>query len=363
MRHLKVSVSLFLLALFAPAFTAVASAAPGDNTTRGQGQMAGGDGEFGTVYSMKDGFNEEILSAKYSIDPIVCYNGDGFLAPGDGEKLLVLEVAMKNATPTDNFNGGWNMTAVDSDGTEYGVTVTRLASDGPKAFGPTLKPGQGLGQPELHNPMEILFKIPSKARIVKLIMNQGRLNHEEDVFRYYVAGATAAEAGKAGDPKNIIAALPQFVRDPGDPSGATAIDPGKGGQPGGGVSCPSSRYFVTLDSFGDAPQGAQFDGSGPDDGKKFVFATMTMHNASSDDGPVYDFDGGKLQLTDSNGDTYDMMGVEQAGADEKVADDHKVPAGQQYTVRVLFSAPANVTIKSLTFAGSGGRAWLFDLGK
>ena len=54
------------------------------------------------------------------------------------------------------------------------------------------------------DPVQIAWKVPQKARIVKIMVNQPRLNRSEEVFRYYVAGATKEEAGDVGDPKNTV---------------------------------------------------------------------------------------------------------------------------------------------------------------
>src|SRR5689334_17266474 len=64
--------------------------------TKGQSQLAGGNGRFGVVYSLKDGWNEELLSATYSVDPFVGY---GYVLPGPGQKLFIVDFAIKNAQP------------------------------------------------------------------------------------------------------------------------------------------------------------------------------------------------------------------------------------------------------------------------
>src|SRR3569833_3811994 len=44
------------------------------HAVKGQGQLAGGTGQFGTIYSLNNGFNYEILSAAYSLEPIPAYS-------------------------------------------------------------------------------------------------------------------------------------------------------------------------------------------------------------------------------------------------------------------------------------------------
>jgi nucleoid-associated protein YgaU len=332
------------------------------HAVKGQEQLAGGDGQFGTVYSMKGGLNDEILSARYSVDAFP--ENNDFIAPDPNGKILVLDIAIKNAEKSDYYVRPWSLTAVDQSGHTYDAVDTVLASDPPHSFSHTLKPGEGLGQPGLHNPLRMFYALPNDARIVKLISNEPRLNVHEDVFRYYIAGATAAEAGKAGDPKNVIAPLPDSVRDPSDPSGATALKTGKAGKPGSGVPVPAGPYLVTLDSFGDAPSDFTYDGSAADKGKKYVVAKMTMRNALVSDVEVWAFNGrGVLQLVDADGDTYDLLGLLKASHDEKVDTNHKVQAGDSYTVRAVWEVPSDLSATKLIYSATGGRPWEFELGQ
>ena len=96
---------LLVLAVFAcvaaisspPSAAATAAKKPHQKSyTAGHAQLAGGNGEFGVVYSFKSHWNEEILAARYSVDPF-CGYGDP-LAPRTGQKLLVLDIALKNPT-------------------------------------------------------------------------------------------------------------------------------------------------------------------------------------------------------------------------------------------------------------------------
>src|SRR5437763_254947 len=72
------------------------------NVVKGQKQMAGGPGVFGTVYPLNDGFNFEVIKARYSVEPYNAYETE--IAKSD-EKFLILTVAIKNASPEDKFFG------------------------------------------------------------------------------------------------------------------------------------------------------------------------------------------------------------------------------------------------------------------
>src|SRR5258708_26967011 len=103
-----------------------------------------------------------------------------------------------------------------------------------------------------------------------------------------MAVTTKDADGGDGDPKNVIDPLPANVRDSSDPTGATAVDPGVGGKPGAGILCASGLFVFTLDAIADAPDGMLYSGNGPEDGKKYVVATITVRNASPAPQPHFD---------------------------------------------------------------------------
>ncbi len=183
--------------------------------TQGQSQLAGGPCKFGTIYTMKENYNFVIYSAHYTLEPL-SFNKNG-VVPTTDEKILVVDIACKNVAPVDHaVNTEGMFTAVDSTGQLYTYFDMVRDSLGSKAFDGMLRPGQGFGQPELKDGVHAAFRIPAKARIVKIMVNKGRklVKPDEDVMRYYIAGATKAEAGADGDPKNVIAPLPANVADP-----------------------------------------------------------------------------------------------------------------------------------------------------
>lgn len=158
------------------------------NAVKGQSQMAGGNGQFGQIYTLDDGFNFEILAAHYTMDPFPAYE---YQIAGPDQKVLVIELALKNANPSDK-------------GALYPGGQLELMSKGEAEGSFTLRPGQGIGQPSMNDPLRHAIVVPAKARIVKIMVGHGRKGSSEKTIRYYIAGATAAEAGEAGDPKNII---------------------------------------------------------------------------------------------------------------------------------------------------------------
>jgi len=331
---------------------------PARNQSKGQKQIAGGDAEFGAVYSLKDGFNFEVLSARYTVEPIPAHDTRTALAD---KKLVVLDVAIKNAGPSDSYyNADAYITLVDAQGELYPNSIADmvLASTSDKEAGWTLRPGQGLGQPERHDLLRYSMVIPAKARIVKIMVNQGRLNSSEKVLRYFVAGATEAEAGKVGDPKNVIAPLPENVRDPSDPSGATALGSGKGTA---GVFLPTGFFALRLDGLSYTSDPTRDQGA-PEEGKKYAVATVTVKGLTPAPQAMPDFTGGgpsPCVLIDSDGETDKCVGFMKAKSSE--TPEHDFKQGEEYTFRIVFPLAKDATAKTLVLSAGGYRTWTFPV--
>jgi len=331
---------------------------PSSNYTKGQTQLAGGNGEFGVVYSMKDGWNEEILSAAYTLEGFTAATK---LWPQYNEKLIVLNIAIKNAKSTPQwFNAQGRYTLVDQNGKQYTSSAAGLASAGEASFQPTLNPGQGLGQPALHDPVRIAFEIDGNSRITKLIINQGRLGHAEQVLRFFLKGATAGEDGGDGDPKNIVAPLPADVQDPSDPTGATALAIGNGGKPGSGTVLQSNFFDITVDSFGDAPAGTTAGGSLPGNNMKFVQAFLTLHNPTPDELDTGWFQAdGTHELTDTDGDTYKVDKILKASSDNDTG--NRVQPNASVRFRFVFEIPVGTKLQTLKMGSYQARLWNVDV--
>jgi len=328
---------------------------PPVNQTKGQAQTAGGVGQFGVTYSLKSGFNFTILSAKYTLDPFTAYES---LSARDGQKMLVLDVAIKNINPSDNyFNTDALFAAYDETGAVYHPQMT-LQSSGVKGWPSTLKPGQGLGQPALHNPLQVGFMIPDKARIVKVMLNTPLLLQKVDMVRYYIAGATKEEAGEAGNPKNIIAPLPDYAKDAKDKSGAVALDEAAGTT---GVYLPSGSFALRLDSFklsADLIKGYVISAD-----KQFAIATITAKYLGYDDRiTMFHVIGGdfpSFQITNSEGDRSKPIAYLKAARDEEV--DHTFQNGDEYQFRLIFTLPKEDTVKKLVLGSGQSHKFAYDV--
>jgi hypothetical protein len=353
-RTLAVSLAAGLIASLTPA--GAQNTKPVPNQTKGQGQLVGGNGQFGVVYSLKSGFNFAILGARYSIEPYEAYTG---LTAGTDEKILVLDLAIKNTNKEDNFfNPDGLFTLVDTKGELIQGGSLRLMSKAGDSSSATLRPGQGLGQPELKDALQIAFTVPAKARIVKIMVNQQRLNRNEEVFRYYIAGATKEEAGEPGDPKNVIQPVMEADRDPADKSGAITLQEGKATV---GAYVPSGYFDVRLDSF--AFTNMNVMGDDPvEEGKKLAIATVTVKSRWPKDVSMFDVEGGDdplYELTDADGERYKPVGYRKATKNEDP--EHTFRKGDEVTFRVVFLVPKDAAGKKLIIGTRSSHKWAIDV--
>lgn len=328
---------------------------PVKNEVKGQGQLSGVYGTFGTTYSLQNNFNVTLLSAHYTEDVFAAYTT---LAPATDEKIFVLEFALKNVSQSDNFfDAASFITLVDEKGTLYPDGSYRLRSNGEEDKSINLKPGQGVGQPNLKDPLEVAFKLPRKVRIVKIMINQGRLGKAEKVLRFPVAGATKEEAGEDGDPKNVIAPLPENVRDDGDKSGAVGLAVGKGKI---GEYVPSSVFQLRLDNV--AASSEAIGETAPDEGKKWVIATVTAKSFVAREYSMFDVTGGDFplhELTDGDGECYKPVFYRKAKKAEDA--EHTFKKDDEYTFRIVFAVPKDAAMKTLVLGAGNSRKWSYDV--
>ncbi len=309
---------------------------------KGASQLAGGAIRFGELFALKDGFTYQILSARYSLDPFEAYEP---IKPDKNEKLLILTVAIKNnQRDRDNFFGEHVVQAVDSANQIYESTAYALKSKPGEGFSPTLKPGQGLGQGGA-DPVELAIKLPQSTSLVKLILKQGREGTSEEVLRFFLAGATEVEAGGKPDPKNLIAPLPAWAA----PDALVPL----------AQLLPSNSYFFQLTGFSTASKLGETEA---EEGKKWIFAHITVKNAWHKSQNIYDFSGGdainELVLRDMDGEKHPASQLLKAKRDE--AAEGELDAGEERAFRIAFQVPKDATFKTVLLGSPGGHRYLFD---
>lgn len=326
------------------------SIAFGQNDVKGQGQLKGINATFGTVYSLTNGFNFAVLKAKYTVDPLVAYTGVNALF---NQKILVVEISIKNARPEDNYlDSSGLFSVVDSNGEVYADFGLALESKGATEASFNLRPGQGLGQAELKDPLRIGFAVPAGVKIDKIMVNLGRLNTDEKVIRYPII----VENPKKED-KNVIAPLPDNVR-AADPSGAVALESGKLVN---GAFVSSGPFALRLDEMSMSTD--PLEGNPPADGRTFVILKMTGKLLAGQDDNMYTITGGddpSHAIDDTDGETYKPIHFYKATKDEPAEKAFKT--GDEYHFRMVFEVPKAAKLKTLTIGAANFRKWHMELG-
>lgn len=317
---------------------------PATAGVKGAGQLAGAALRFGDLFALDSGFTYQILSARYSVEPFDDYT---HLLPGRNEKLLILQVAIKNnRRDADNFFDPANHTlqAIDSSNQNYDSAAYRLRSKPGEGFSPNLKPGQGLGQAGA-DPVEIAFRMPLDTRIVKLILQRRREGTREEVVRFFLAGATEAEAGGKPDPKNVVAPLPAWAL-----PGATAAP---------GTSYPSGGFLFRFEGFASAEKLGEEE---PEEGKRWVFARIAVKNALAASQPLFEFYQGDsivdLVLVDAEGEKYMAAHFLKASKDE--APEGGLDPGEERVFRIGFKVPREAKFKTILLGSPAGHLYRFD---
>ncbi len=321
------------------------------NDVQGQAQQSGIYGRFGDTYTMQNGLNLTVYGTHYQLEPYYGYNG---IYAATDQKLIVLDFGLKNATPQEvSFGDGSSyFTLLDSSGNKYPPKDISIQSHKAETFFLNLKPGQGIGQPELKDPLRIVFSVPDEAKITKLFINQGRKGRQEEVLRYLIAGTD-----KTADVKNVMKPLPVEVRDPSDPSGAVALAQGKGTI---GVFHPTSAFMVRVDSVAAAP-GEKMEGNEPEDGKVYWVVKLTLHNASPVHMTLFDMASEDIGLIDGDGDKYKVVGYRKGSSDAEVDQSREMAYGVDYSYRMFILAPKDAKMKALVLKSDRGRYWKYDL--
>ena len=324
------------------------------NETKGQGQLSGGLVKFGEVYSLKGGLNFEILKARYSVEPFYSYENE--TAHAD-KKFVILDLAVKNATPSNNDHFP-PITLIDSNGEKYemGSGMLTLSSKGIASFYLNLKPGQGYGQPDLHDPLQVGFLVPLDAKITKIMIGQPRLNKNEEVLRYLMAGSD-----KEADAANVIAPLPKTVADPSDESGAKAMPVGKVA-----IGDSFTTYFSSFKVTGITTTTEPLrSGVSPEEGKQFVIVSVSMKMIGKKNmGMFYCLDKEATTLKDEDGDKASLFGIIKASSgDELQTSDRRFDPGEEINFRLVFQISAKAKPASMNIVAGSGYPWQVSLSK
>jgi hypothetical protein len=246
-------------------------------------------------------------------------------------------------------------TVVDDKQNTYPFQGISLESGGNNGFAPTLKPGQGFGQAALHDPLRLVFKVPSEAVLTELIVNAGRLYTNERVMRYLLS--RPSNPPKAG--ANVLTGLPEDVHDLGDNTGAVAL---KVGVAKVGEYVPTGAGAMKVEEVS-SPDGLTCDGKLAPAGTRFVvvkFATKQLLTNQASLFEIYGADFVPYRIVDADGDQFKKIGVKKLSSDADLLD-RKLDKGDEIEFRMFFQVPKDDKLKKLIFGWNNSRLWALDL--
>jgi len=309
---------------------------------KGTTQMAGGEGVFGTTYTVIDGggygpVNFTLKSAEYSVERINL--GPGISrTPKVGEKLLVIHYRLKNPKKTDLYFSSRNLfQIVDSNGNtieDLGYSRRESEQDVVKF---TMKPGQGIDD------LVTCAIVPAQGSMDKLILQLGRAGTSDKVIRYPLGA-------------NKVGSIPAPYADASG-TGALPVVPAQIGTP-----YAAGFFDIAVDSvaFAPGPIGDRKAG----DGNRFLVATVSVTNKTWHQ--IYFKDTlTPVLLTDDDEKTttYKMF----KGKRDEAWEGRQIDPAETVTLRYGFVVPNAVNGKTLTIAenvdNSGGvsKALSFDI--
>jgi hypothetical protein len=302
--------------------------------TQSTTQLAGGQGEIGKPYTLgkTSPLNFTLRSAEFTVTRQTLRD---IYAPKADEKLLVLRFSLQNPQKSD-LNVSYSalqFTAVD--GKDRNVVFDSYwAREGQtEELSLALKPAQRID-------VVAVTPLPADAKIPKLIVSRVS---GEPVVRY--------------DLSNKIKPLPAPFADPKDASGSTALAVVTAQA---GTYYPMTELDVKLE--GAAWSTEQMDGKTPEEGKRFLIATLVVKNALVNRDANISYSRFGLELTDAEGSTQKFNGyIIKPSRDEPLSQDLK--PGAEIKFRVYFELPKDLGGKTLSVFETTGpsRAYVFDV--
>lgn len=305
-------------------------------------QLAGGDGVFGTVYSIKkEGtLYFRLKSAEYTTDQVVM--GDALYVPKSDEKLLVLHFTVQNPQKSEQYVrwDSLNFTAVDSMNNNHEGNNDWGDDDAKDhaKIAVSMKPAQTLN-------VITVIAVPAKGSIPKLMVLPGEGNGP--VLRYIMNPDPKAPV------QNKPGGLAAPIADSADATSYTALETVPGTV---GTVYPYGNFDVTVEKF-DYSTSAVGDYT-PEDGGRLLMVTLLMKNESPAD-QFLRWDTVAPILTSTNGEELKYEDMFFATGNRSFQ--QNVKKLSEVTVRMIFEVPKDVTPKTLALKENESRTYEFPV--
>lgn len=323
--------ALLTLALSCAALPAQAATTPQTPAILGTVPLAGVDARPMQAYTVGKGspLNFTLQKAEYSVGRVVI--GQSVVTPNADQKLLVLHFQVANPQKQDVYLNGQSLTftAVDAQNTNRPAYGYLGRVGGGEAVGLHLKPSQKLD-------VFTVVVVPAAGPVPKLIVER---EQGAGVLRY--------------DLRQVAAPLAAPYADPGDKSGATALNavpavPGR--------SYPLENFDLRLETLSFSDE--KLDGRTPRLGSRFLVATVLLKNQA----PRESYLGLQTfmpEIQDADGERLRYLTVLKASRDEGPS--QQIAPGAEYRVRYVFEVPVGAPLRTLAFQEGRAHALLFDV--
>ncbi|MEN6520448.1 MAG: DUF4352 domain-containing protein [Armatimonadota bacterium] len=325
------------VAVFAAKAKAKPKPAPKPAKAKAQSVMLAGDnGVFGTVYSIRKGYPIyfRLKSAEYTTDQMVI--GDRLYAPKADEKLLVLHFTVQNPLKDEQYIR-WDslrFTAVDSMNINH-----EMGSD----WGDEMNQGSLVMYLKPAQKADIYAGIMVSAKgIIPKLMVMSDYDGDGPILRYDLK-----------NPKNAVAPLKKYVADPSDASGCTALEtvPGESG-----TTYPCINFGITVQKSGYLEEG--INGEELEEGIHYFTVTVLVKNKSPEK-TYLRWDSIIPVLLSTDGEELNYKDMLLASANRGM--DRDLKPGEEVTVRLCFELPKDATPQTLSIKEEESRTYEFKM--
>lgn len=314
---------------------------PGVTGVKGTAQLPGDVGQVGATYTLtgygRQPVNLTVTDFAY-VGSRLDLAGKTVVPRSAADKFLVIDFTAQNPNPKSTLSvesGFVKFVAVDALGQDRVWEGLLENTESRLPLHSQLLPGQKVAA-------RGYIEVPAEGEVPKLVLDWGARDNK--VLRFDLHG--------------VVKPVEEVLRDPADPSGATAravIPDAKVG-----VTYPTAWFDVTVDKFELVP-GPLGDRRKPGPGKVFLVTTLRAHNVAREDREFTCGGALRAEAADADGDRYEWVGTLYKASTDASAEVHVAP-GAEKTYRVLTPVPQGAPLKTLSFSlRNDQRKLVYDL--
>jgi len=297
-------------------------------------QLAGDNGQLGTVYSIvkSNPIHFTLKSAAFTTKQVTI--SDYTYLPKADEKLLLLNFSVQNpSSQTEQFvrYDSLRFTAVDAMNVNHEFIQNWGDAESHNSVGLNLKPKQKI---EVYT----AIIVPAKGTVPKLMVlppSEG----DGPVLRY--------------DLRGNIAGLTAPIADPADPTGATALETVPAAV---GAAYPYAEFDMTVEGF--SYSNKPLEDEEMEEGQRYLFVTLLMKNKSAA-ASFLRSDTITPLITDTDGAELHYRDMFFATGNRSIGQDLK--AGAEMRVRLVIDVPAGSTPAKLALKEDERRTYEFEI--